>query len=231
MTGRRILSTAALATLLFGLMTPPAHAQFTPRFSTTKRKAEGQMHLGIGSTALNLGDYTSQPWPELKAGIPILHARLGIAVPVKEDALFILLEIEGNTGSTEGKFVSVSQIEYSVPTVGQRGFSFMAGLMRSLNERKTLFGGGIGFHLIEHDPQLPPSMLNAGAQFLRDPFVHIGMGLNAHVAKAVGKLKEDTLIMLEGRYKVAYMGGNVPGSEGRKILMSEFQITAYLAVK
>ncbi|MCK4771356.1 MAG: hypothetical protein KAT18_00435, partial [Candidatus Latescibacteria bacterium] len=62
----------------------------------------------------------------------------------------------------------------------------------------------------------------------KDPFMHIGVGAQMHVARAVAKIKENTSLMLEGRYKVSYMDGDV---SGRRLLMSELLLTAYLAIK
>lgn len=232
MIARRLISTAVLAALLTGFHTLPAQAQFTPRFSTQKRGTEGQLHIGIGATVVDLGEYTSGPWPELGASPPILHGRIGAAIPLGGEKYFIAVELEGNTTKAEGRYVeSVGLRSYDVPDITQTGFSIMANFLRMSAGRKTVIGGGIGYHLIKHDPILPPQMSVDGVYFLRDPFIHIGMGLQCHVARAIAMLNEDTQLMVEGRYKVGWLGGNVPGAEGRKILMSEFQITTYLAIK
>jgi hypothetical protein len=227
-----LISTAVLAAVLIVFHAPPSQAQFTPRFSTQKRGTEGQLHIGIGATVVDLGEYTSDPWPELGASPPILHGRIGAAIPLGGENYFIAIEVEGNTTNAEGRYVeSVALRSYDVPEITQTGFSIMANLLRMSAGRKTIFGGGIGYHLIKHDPILPPQMNVDGVRFLRDPFIHIGMGLQGHVARSIATLNEKTQLMVEGRYKVAWLGGNVPGAEGRKILMSEFQITTYLAIK
>ncbi len=232
MIARRLISTAVLTAVLIGFHAPPAQAQFTPRFSTQRRGTEGQLHIGIGATVVDLGEYTSDPWPELGASPPIFHGRIGAAIPLGGEKYFILVEVEGNTTNAEGRYVEPQDLRsYDVSEITQTGFSIMANLLRMTVGRDMIFGGGIGYHLIKHDPMLPWQMNVDGVPFLRDPFIHMGMGFQVHVSKAIVTLNEKTRLMVEGRYKVAKLGGNVPGAEQRKILMSEFQITTYLAIK
>ncbi len=227
---RRILIAAAAAALALALTAPPASAQFTPRFSTQSRNEPGQFHIGLG-TNVNIGDYTSEPWPDLEAASGQLHGRLGWAIPVKAETYFIIVEVEGQLGKTNGRFkVPVNLHEYIVPTIKQRGFSIMANLTRAAAGRRTLYGAGIGYHLLTHDPLPTAAMQAVNDTFLRDPFTHIGLGGQLFYARSVGRINDTTLLMLEGRYKAAIMGGNVPGSN-RNILMSEFQITLFVAAK
>ena len=83
---------------------------------------------------------------------------------------------------------------------------------------------------MNHDPERPGSMLTQGEFFLRDPFLHIGFGIQAHIARAIADLNETTKLMVEARYRVATLSGNVPRSL-RSILLSEFQLGLYLAIK
>ena len=73
-------------------------------------------------------------------------------------------------------------------------------------------------------------MQTAGDAFLRDPFVHLGLGGQLFYARQIGRFNDSTLLMIEGRYKAAVMGGNIPGSS-RKILLSEFQLSLFIAAK
>ena len=91
---RRTLISTALAVLALTVSTTPVLAQFTPRFSQQTRRAPGQMHIGLGTNVLNLGDYTSEPWPKLEAGIGLIHARLGFAIPLSGEKWFVLTEVE-----------------------------------------------------------------------------------------------------------------------------------------
>ena len=61
-----------------------------------------------------------------------------------------------------------------------------------------------------------------------DPFNHIGIGFQAHYARYIAQLSDKVKLMLEGRYKAAFMAGNV---SDRTLLMSEFQVSFYLAIK
>lgn len=221
-----------LAVLGFAL---PAQAQFTPRFSRQETGPPVQWHIGLGVTALNLGDYTSERWSELDAPLPIFQLHGAVMVPLgTSEKWFLMPELEGNMAlpATRGVYVDPQPIdtvvEHEVGTVAQRGFSIMLNLVRSLDERRTLLGAGLGYHLIEHDPLMPASMSVRNVVFLNDPFQHLGIGLQLHAARAVSQLSEKTRLMLEARYKYAYMGGN---TSGRDLLMSEFQLTAYLAIK
>ncbi len=228
---RTLISLAAAAIVL--LLAVPAQAQFTPRFSQRQAGQPVQWHLGIGATVINLGDYTSERWPELDAPFPIVHLRGAVMIPLGPKASFFLVpELEGNFASTQGIYNDPYPIDlvslHTVSQIGQRGFSIMLNLVRSLDDRKTLLGAGLGYHLIEHDPTQPASMTVRSVRFLNDPFQHLGIGMQLHIARAIAQLSEKTRLMVEGRYKFAYMGGN---TSGRDLLMSEFQLTAYLAIK
>jgi hypothetical protein len=230
MFARRLLAAATLTLLFAGTMALPASAQFTPRFSSRRTGPPVQWHVGLGATFANLGDYTSEVWPLLNDPVPVFHARLGVAVPLKGESLLILPEIEFHTSSTEGEYVHplLPGRVYPISSVGQRGFSVMASLVRSLRERNVLMGIGLGYHLIEHDPVTNPQMVTDGVPFHEDPFNHIGIGFQAHYARRIAQLAEDRILMLEGRYKAAFMSGNV---SGRTFLLSEFQLTFYIAIK
>ena len=228
---RTLTSLAAAATVL--LLAVPAQAQFTPRFSQRQAGQPVQWHLGIGATVINMGDYTSERWPELDTPLPIVHLRGAVALPLGAKASFFLVpEFEVNIASTKGVYNDPYPIDpvslHTVSQIGQRGFSIMLNLVRSLDDRKTLLGAGLGYHLIEHDPTQPVSMTVRNVRFINDPFQHLGIGLQFHAARAVAQLSAKTRLMIEGRYKFAFMGGN---TSGRDLLMSEFQLTAYLAVK
>jgi len=229
---RRILMSTALVVLALTVSTAPVLAQFTPRFSQQTRRAPGQMHIGMGTNVLNLGDYTSEPWPQLEAGIGLLHARLGFAIPLSGEKWFVLTEVEAQLGQTTGEFVPPynPSARYEITTIKQRGFSIMANITRATSARRVLYGAGIGYHLLTHDPLAPADMQTAGDAFLRDPFVHLGLGGQLFYAHQIGRFNDTTMFMLEGRYKAAIMGGNIPGSS-RKILLSEFQITLLVAAK
>lgn len=230
MSARRLMAATASILLLSGLMPPPASAQFTPRFSTKGKGTPAQWHVGVGATIVNLGDYTSEPWPVLEAPAPIFHARIGVAVPIKGESLFLLPEVEFLAASTKGEYIHplIPGRKYAIPTVGQRGFSIMFSLVRALRQRSVLMGAGLGYFLLEHDPVPVRQMLTDGVPFHRDPFNHIGIGLVAHYARKITELAENRTLMLEGRYKVGFLNGNV---SDRTMLLSEFQITLYLAFR
>lgn len=231
MSARRIIFITTLAVLLVGIVAAPAMAQFTPRFSTKRKGPPPQWHVGIGGTVLNLGDHTNASWPVLDAAVPIFHLRLGVAVPLKGETLFLLPEVEGHIASTSGEYIEpLTQIRSKVATISQRGFAILLSLMRATSDRRTVWGAGLGYYLTKHNPTTPESMnqYDPPLDFHRDPFMHIGVGAQMHVARAVAKIKENTSLMLEGRYKVSYMDGDV---SDRKLLMSELLLTAYLAIK
>jgi len=213
----------------------PVQAQFTPRFSRQEAASPVQWHIGIGVTALNLGDYSSERWSELDAPLPIFQLHGAVMIPLgTSEEWFLMPELEGNIAlpATRGVYVDPMPIDevtqHEVPTIGQRGFSIMLNLVRSLDDRRTLFGAGFGYHLIEHDPVMPASMVLRDVPFINDPFQHLGIGMQLHAARAISQLSDKTRLMLEARYKYAYMGGN---TSGRTLLMSELQLTAYLAIK
>ncbi len=229
---RRILISAAVAALALTVSTSPVLAQFTPRFSQQSRREPGQIHVGLGTNVLNLGDYTSEPWPQLEAGIGLVHARLGGMIPLSGEKWFVLAEVEAQLGKTTGEFMPPYNptARYEIGEIKQHGFSIMASLTRATSGRRSLYGAGIGYYLISHDPLAPADMQTAGDTFLRDPFVHLGMGLQGFYSRTIGRFNDTTVLMIEGRYKLALMGGNIPGSN-RKILMSEFQLTFFVAAK
>jgi len=233
MFARRLLSITTLAALLVGLLAVPAMAQFAPRFSTRRKGPPAQWHAGIGSTVWNLGDHTGEWWPELDAVVPIPCLRLGVAVPLKGEILFLLPELEVHIASTSGKFNHPTyQQEFEVNSIRQWGFSIMMSILRAFDDRRTLLGAGLGYYLMEHNPDITPEMeqyIIGPLDFLVDPFKHIGLGVQLHAARAVANLKENATLMLEGRYKVSLMSGEV--NPLRNLLMSEFQITVYVAVK
>ncbi len=229
MSARRIIFINTLAVLLVGIVAAPAMAQFTPRFSTKRKGPPPQWHVGIGGTVLNLGDHTNESWPVLDAAIPIFHLRLGVAVPLKGETLFLLPEVEGHIASTSGEYIEpLTQIRSEVATISQRGFAILLSLIRATSDRRTVWGAGLGYYLTKHNPTTPDQLTQLGLDFHKDPFMHIGVGAQMHVARAVAKIKENTSLMLEGRYKVSYMDGDV---SGRRLLMSELLLTAYLAIK
>jgi hypothetical protein len=225
------LAAAMAATVL--LLAVPAQAQFTPRFSQKGAGQPVQWHLGIGATAINLSDYTSERWPEFDTPFPIVHLRGAVMIPLGAKASFFLVpELEGNIASTQGVYNDPYPIDlvqlHPVSQIGQRGFSIMLNLVRSLDDRKTLLGAGLGYHWIQDDPARPSSMMVREVQFIADPFEHLGIGLQFHAARAVAQLSAKTRLMVEGRYKYVKMSGN---TSGRDLLLSEFQLTAYLAIK
>lgn len=178
---------------------------------------------------LNLGDHTNASWPVLDAAVPIFHLRLGVAVPLKGETLFLLPEVEGHIASTSGEYIEpLTQIRSEVATISQRGFAILLSLVRATSDRRTVWGAGLGYYLTKHNPTTPDRLTQLGLDFHKDPFMHIGVGAQVHVARAVAKIKENTSLMLEGRYKVSYMDGDV---SGRRLLMSELLLTAYLAIK
>ena len=233
MFARRLFSITTLAALLVGLLAVPAMAQFAPRFSTRTKGPPAQWHAGIGSTVLNIGDHTGEWWPELDAVVPIPCLRLGVAVPLQGETLFLLPELEVHIASTKGKFNEpYVQGKFEVNSIRQWGFSIMLSILRAFDDRRTLLGAGLGYYLMEHNPETTPRMREEFVRpldFLVDPFKHIGLGVQLHAARAVANLKENVTLMLEGRYKVALMSGEVDPL--RNLLMSEFQITVYVAVK
>lgn len=237
MTARRLIP-AALAVLALLLVLPaPAEAQFTPRFSARKQGPPLQWNLGLTTTVVNLGDYTSEHWPVLKAAVPVFGIRGALAVPIKGETLYLVPELEVHISSTSGAYAppSISAgpgvppgTEYDIADIPSNGFSVMANLVHASADGKTLLGGGIGYHLISHDPKPTASMQSDGTTFFRDPFTHLGLGVQVHLAKQVAQLSEKTHLMAEGRYRVASLGGNV---SDRVLLLSDFQLTLYLAIK
>jgi len=232
MSARRLLTVATLTLLFVGMAAPPASAQFTPRFSSRRAGPPVQWHLGLGATFANLGDYTSEVWPLLNDPVPVFHARLGVAIPLKGETLMILPEIEGHLSSTDGEYVHplLPGLVYPISSVGQRGFSVMASLVRSLRSRNVLMGLGVGYHLIEHSAVESTQMVTDGIPFHFEEgrFNHIGIGFQAHYARRIAAFREDRILMLEGRYKAAYLSGN---ASGRTLLLSEFQLTFYVAFR
>ena len=230
MSARRILIDAAAALALVVLLAPSVTAQFTPRFQTRERGEQAQWHVGLGVTAVNLGDYTSETWPVLDAPAPIFHGRIGVAIPLKGNELFIVPELEFHTAGTKGVYSHplIPTSRYTIPTIGQRGFSVLVSMVRSFRDRNVLMGAGLGYHLVEHDPTTVALQITEDVPFHRKPFNHIGIGAQLHYARALSDLAEGRRLMVEGRYKVAMMSGNV---SDRTLLLSEFQITLYLAIK
>ena len=234
MHARRLTAALALTGLLLVLGASEAAAQFTPRFSTKEQGPKAQWHVGLGTTVVNLGDYTSEHWPTLETPVPVFNARFGVAIPIKGETLFLMPEIEVHTAGTEGVY-NVPPLygpagagPYEIPDITQQGFSVLFNFVRGYDERRTLVGGGIGYHLIRHDPQTTTAMESDGSQFHRDPFMHLGLGGQVHFARALTQLKEDVTLMVEGRYEAAYLGGNV---SDREILVSQFLLGFYLAIK
>ncbi len=231
MIARRLIPLTLLIVMFLGGISEPVRAQFTPRFSSQRKQSEGQMHLGFGATVMNIGDYSNAAWPELDATVPVLHARLGYAIPVTGEKWFLMTEIEVSTASTAGVWAEPFTNElHTVEKIVQAGVSLTAGVLYATDERKMLFGGGFGFYLLNHDPDRSGSMLAQGEFFLRDPFLHMGFGMHVNVARKIAELSETTFLMVEARYKVATLAGNLPRSL-RNILLSEFQISTFLAIK
>jgi hypothetical protein len=229
MPARKLLTATVLALFICGVTADTASAQFTPRFSTREATTPVQWHVGIGATVANMGDYTSGNWPQLESPTPILHARVGVAIPISGEKLFLVPEIELNTAGTEGEYVHpIALNRYLIPEVGQRGFSIMLNLVRAVNERNVLMGAGLGYHLVEHDPVIIQAQITESVPFHKDPFNHIGIGFQAHYARYLAQLSDKVKLMLEGRYKAAFLSGNV---SDRTLLMSEFQVSFYLAIK
>ncbi|MFO7769411.1 MAG: hypothetical protein R6W82_10720 [bacterium] len=231
---RRLTAAAALSGLLLFLGASEATAQFTPRFSTEEQGPKAQWHVGLGTTVVNMGDYTSEHWPELETPVPVLNLRFGVAIPIKEETLFLMPEIEVHTAGTEGVY-NVPPLygpagagPYEVPTITQQGFSVLLNVLRGFDERRTLVGGGIGYHLIRHDPEITSAMQSDGSIYHRDPFMHLGIGGQIHFARALTRLKENIVLMGEVRYEAAFLGGNV---SDRDILMSQFILGFYLAIE
>jgi hypothetical protein len=228
---RTLISLAAAITVL--LLAVPVQAQFTPRFSQKPPGPPVQWHLGVGATALNLSDYTSERWPEFDTPISIAHVRGAVMIPLGAKAeLFLVPELEGNISYTKGVYSDPYPVDlvqlHTVSRIGQHGFSIMLNLVRAFKDRRSLLGAGVGYYWIEHNPAIPSSMTVRDIQFIQDPFQHLGIGFQLHAARAVAQLSAKMRLMVEGRYKYASMSGN---TSGRNLLMSEFQLTAYLAIK
>jgi len=232
MFARRLIPLALLIVFILGTVSEPVLAQFTPRFSSQRRQSEGQLHIGFGSTLLNIGDYSSEAWPEFDPPVPVLYARLGYAIPLTGgEKWYILTEIEYNTANANGLWSEPASTDNHVVTdISQSGVSLTASGVYATEGRKMLLGAGFGFYLMNHDPEVPGSMLTVGENFLRDPFLHMGFGVQAHIARAIADVNETTKLMVEARYRVATLSGNVPRSL-RTILLSEFQLGLYLAIK
>jgi len=190
MFARRLIPLALLVVFILGTVSEPVQAQFTPRFSSQRRQSEGQLHIGLGSTLLNIGDYTSEAWPEFDAPVPVLYARLGYAIPLTGgERWYVLTEIEYNTANASGVWSEPQSLDtHNVTEIPQSGVSLTASGVFATEERKTLFGAGFGFYLLNHDPDRPGSMLTQGEFFLRDPFLHMGFGVQAHVARAIAEV-------------------------------------------
>ena len=231
MIARRLTSLTLLVVIFLGGLSEPVRAQFTPRFSSQRKQSVGQMHLGLGATVMNIGDFSNAAWPELDEPVPVFHARLGYAIPVTGENWFLMTEIEVSTATTAGVWAEPYTNEpHTVEGVVQSGVALTAGVLYSTEGRKMLLGGGVGFHLVNHDPDRPGSMLAQGQFFLRDPFLHMGFGVHANIARKIAELSDTTFLMVEARYKVASLAGNLPRSL-RSILMSEFQLSMFLAIK
>ncbi len=231
MSVRRLVSTTTLILLLVGLTAVPVMAQFTPRFSTQKKGPPHQWHIGFGSTVVNLGDHSNEYWPVLNEAVPILQLRLGVAIPLKGETLFLLPEVEAHFASTYGEYVDPqTQIYSDVNSISQQGFSVLLSVMKTADERRTLWGGGLGYYTTKHNPVTPESMglYDPPLEFFRDPFMHMGIGMQLFAARSILSIREDINLMLEGRYKVALMDG-ISGEI--QLLMSEFIISAFLTIK
>jgi hypothetical protein len=231
MTARRILTTTYVALAAMALLAPAASAQFTPRFRTREAGPPVQWHIGAGASVINLGDYTSEIWPRLDTPSLTFHARLGVAIPLKGEKLFIIPELEGHLSTTtKGEYIHplVPSLKYNIDEIWERGFSVMLNMVRSYRDRNVLMGGGVGFHLMEHDPVTVQQQRSDGVPFHQDPFNHIGIGVQFHYARGIKDFAAGKKLMAEARYKVAYLSGN---ASDRSLLMSEFQLTLYLAYK
>jgi len=233
MIARRLMPLTLLVLFILGTVSEPVSAQFTPRFSSQRRQSEGQLHLGLGSTLVNFGDYTSEAWPAFEAPTPVLYGRLGYAIPLTGgERWFALVEIEYGTASTSGTWSEPLSLDtHEVAEISQSSVSLTASGLFATEGRKTLLGAGVGFYLMNHDPVIPGSMLAQGEVFLRDPFLHMGFGGQVHLARAIAEVSDTTRLMVEARYKVATLSGNVPRAQNRNILLSELGIGFYLAIK
>ncbi len=98
------------------------------------------------------------------------------------------------------------------------------------DERRTMWGGGLAYYTTKHDPVTPESMnrYDPPLEFIKDPFTHIGIGLQFFAARSIFSINENVNLMLEGRYKTATMAGN---TSERQLLMSEFMISAIITIK
>ncbi len=232
MFARRLIPLALLIVFILGSVSEPVMAQFTPRFSSQRRQTEGQLHIGFGSTVMNIGDYTSEAWPDFEPPVPVLYGRLGYAIPLTGgERWYILTEIEANTANASGVWSEPQSLDtHEVTVIGQGGVSLTASGVFATEGRKMFLGGGIGFYLLNHDPDRSGSMLTQGEFFLRDPFKHLGFGVQALVARQIAEVTETTKLMVEARYRVATLAGNVPRAL-RSILLSEIQIGLFLAIK
>ena len=231
MSVRRLVSTTPLILLLVGLTAAPVMAQFTPRFSTQKKGPPHQWHIGLGSTVVNLGDHSSEYWHVLNEVVPVLQLRLGVAIPIKGETIFLMPEVEMHLASTDGKYVEpLTQISSDVNSISQQGFSVLLSLVKMADDRRTMWGGGLGYYTIKHDPVPSESMgfYDPPLDFMKDPFMHIGIGLQLFAARSILSIRENVNLMLEGRYKAASMDGNI---SGRKLLMSEFMVSALITIK
>lgn len=231
MSVRRLVATTPLILLLVGLVAAPVMAQFTPRFSTQKKGPPHQWHIGLGSTVVNLSDHSSEYWHVLNEVVPVVQLRLGVAIPLKGETIFLMPEVEMHFASTDGEYVEpLTQIHSDVSSISQLGFSVLLNLVKMADDRRTMWGGGLGYYTIQHDPVTPAEMsaFDPPLEFIRDPFMHIGIGLQLFAARSILSIRENVNLMLEGRYKVASMDGNV---SGRKLLMSEFMISAIITKK
>ncbi len=232
MFARRLIPLALLIVFILGTVSEPVLAQFTPRFSSQRRQSEGQLHLGFGSTLLSIGDYTSEAWPEFDPPVPVLYVRLGYAIPLTGgERWYILTEIEANTANASGLWSEPASTDnHEVTDISQGGASLTASGVFATEGRKMLLGAGIGFYVMNHDPERSSTMLQQDEYFLRDPFKHLGFGVQVLIARAIADVSETTKLMVEARYRVATLAGNVPRAL-RNILLSEFQLGFYLAIK
>jgi hypothetical protein len=222
--------------LLVALSAAPARAQFTPRFSTQEKGPPVQRMIGLGLVGFNLSDATSEQWPVLKPSLPPIHLRIGVAVPIRDEEIYLHPEIEVNGSFYLGDYNPPANAyrgiggdrTYEIEDIPQWGFSILLNLMRSSTDARTMAGAGFGFHFLQHHPPETEEMLLNQATYFRAPFTHVGIGAQVYVQRQILSLSERSRLMVQGRYQVSAMDGDVGD---RTLLLSQFQFSLFLVVK